>query len=494
MKIRFSSFICRLTAFVAVGAVLVAPVQASAAVTNQSIAAPLYAKPGSNSFWDDVRSAGSNSVPFVVANPDNGPGKAVDPAYTAALDQNAAANIRTLGYVQTNFQARNFKEAYNDINTWYQLYPQAKGIYIDLIKEGGQEEACYVSALYNHVKNIRPNDLVILGSGGHLSPTYEPYGDIFANANTDYGTYKAWKIQYKGFEDKVDYQNRFWHLIYGVSSDNYSSAFADARRNNAGWVFITDKSAPTPFSETPSFWQNEASDVGTIPSSTFPNRGKTSLPRGCISLSSSADSTVDTRTAKVSTTTSSVSVNNISPTYDSEPTTTAQVMSIPKGVNLATLEAGGWACDVNSKSCSYDKTIPASTSTAKVNVVLTAGCDYGGGDATLRLTNFAGNRWDLKLPLKPPFGCDPSSPAGKINTDKSGQLISLTTHSVETTPEIKPLGSENENQAAPKEESKKEDGSIVKSIAIAVIILILLGLGVWGFLWWHKRARYSVKL
>jgi hypothetical protein len=462
------------------------------AVTNQSIAVPLFSKPSANSFWDDARNAGSSSVPFVVANPRNGPGVKADPDYAAAITKNSNAKTRTLGYVQTNYQTRTFKDAYNDVDNWYKFYPQTSGIYIDLLKEGGQDESCYVAALYSHVKNTHPNDLVVLSPGTHISPTYEPYGDIFVNANMDYATYKSWQTQYRGFEDKPQYQNRFWHMIYGVSQDQYSAAFADVRGNNAGWVFMTDQNAPTPYSATPAFWQNEASDVGALPASAIPNRGKTSLPRGCISLSSSADSTIDTRTAKQSTTASNVSVNNTSTSFDSEATTTIKFMSMPKGVTVAGITASGWACDVNAKMCTYAGTLAASSSLPVIATSLTAGCDYAGGDAMLRLTNYAGNQWDLKIPVKAPFGCDPSTAAGKLNTDTSGLVASFTTQSQETTPEITPLGGPNTNTAEQDKVPSKKGTSIIKSIAIAVIVLILLGGGIWGFIVWRKRQRYRV--
>lgn len=481
-------------AFLLVAMALLSPLKA-AAVTNQSIAVPLFSKPGSNSYWEDVRSAGSSSVPIVIANPNNGPGPKADPVYTDAIAKNTEAKIRTLGYVQTNFQTRPFKDVYQDIDNWYTFYPQTSGIYIDLIKEGGQDEVCYAAALYSHIKNVRPNDLVILSPGTHISSAYEPYADIFVNANMDYDTYKSWRVQHKGFEDRSQYQNRFWHMIYGVDQSRYSEAFSDIRDNNAGWVFMTDKGAPTPFTATPLFWQNEASDVGVLPESAIPNRGKTSLPRGCISLSSSADSSVDTRTARQSTTTSSVTVNNTSSTYSSEPTTGIKFMSMPKGVAVTAMtSASGWSCDRNGMYCAYGGTVPASSSLPLISTTVTAGCDYAGGDALLRLTNYTGNQWDLKIPVRAPFGCDPSTPAGKLNREDSGTVATLTTQSIETTPEITPLGS---NTAVPDVQSQsaaKTSISPLKILAIIVIVLCVASLVAWGIVVWRRRSRYKVDI
>lgn len=492
MRIRITSLVSGSAALLLLALAVIAPTPALA-VTNQSIAVPLFSKPSAGTYWNDVRNAGSSSVPFIIASPSNGPGKTVDPAYTAAIAQNTAANVRTLGYVQTNYQTRTFTDAYADVDNWYKFYPQTSGIYIDLLKEGGQDEVCYVAALYTHVKNVRPNDLVVLSPSTHISPAYEPYGDIFVNAAMDYDTYKSWQTQYKGFEDKTQYQNRFWHQVYGVGPDEYSSAFADIRSNNAGWVFMTDKTAPTPFGATPSFWQNEASDVGALPASIIPNRGKTSLPRGCISLSSSADNTVDTRTAKQSTTTSMVTVSNVSSGYNSEPTTTMKFISLPKGVTVTAMQASGWNCDLAAKTCTYGAVIPASSSPPVISTGLAATCEYAGGDALLRLTNYAGNRWDLKVPVRAPFGCEASTAASKLNSDTSGLVADLTTQSQETTPEIIPLGG-NDAKSTEQTAPRAKGTSAAKTAAVVVIVLALIGLGVWAVWLVHKRNRYSVKL
>lgn len=492
MKINLTSVASRLLALAAVAVIVFVP-QAALAVTNQSLAVPLYARPDSGSYWSDITEAGALTVPFVVASPNNGPGGAPDPVYTAAINKNAVANIRTLGYIQTNYQARTFKDAYNDINTWYQFYPNTKGIFIDLVKEGSAPEVCYVAALYTHVKNIRPNDTVVLSPGTHISAAYEPYGDIFVTASTDYGSYQNWRTQYAGFEDKQSYQNRFWHMIHGVNAEDYSSAFDLVRANNAGWTYITDKTSPTPFASTPAFWSSEKNDVANLPASSIPNRGKTPLPRGCISLSASAENTVDTTVPKQSNTKSIVTVNNTNQTYDSEPITQMQVLSMPNGVTLPAIAGEGWTCTRSEKTlCNFEANLPARSST-KLSTTFQADCNYESGEAVLRLLNYAGNQWDTKVPIRPPIGCDPSTPAGKINKDATGQVLSLTTQSEETTPDITPLGSD---QSVP---DKKDETVASQSSSTKILVIVILGLLVIGIIALlaiilHRRNRYKVEL
>jgi len=494
MKINIKSFCSSLAALLALGVMVLPQTVAATTVTNQSLAIPMFQNPAKGTFWNDVAAVGSSSVPFVVANPRNGPGTAAEPAYINSIANAANNGTRTLGYVQTNFQARPFKDVQTDADGWYRVYPNVRGIYVDLVKEGQAEDVCYVSALYSHIKNNHPNDLVVLNPGNHISQAYEPYGDVFLNAQSDYGTYQNWTPQYRGFEDKASYQNRFWHVIYNTTSDNYSNAFTLARNNNAGWVYITDQKAPTPFIAAPSYWQTEKDDVNTLPSSSIPNRGLTTLPRGCISLSSSADNTIDTTALKQTTVTSNVTINNTSTQYDSEPATKMQVLSMPSGASLQSIAGANWNCDMNAKSCSYGATLPAATSTGLASVVR-ADCTYSKGNAKLRLTNYAGNRWDLDIPIQPPAGCDASTAAGKVNPSSTGQITQLTTLSVETTPQIKALGEENAPTLQQKTLQPAKKGlSAIKITAIIVIAIILLGgagFGVWY--WYQHRDPYRIR-
>lgn len=475
-------------------AVLLAP-QMVQAVANQSIAVPVYERPDKNSLWADVTAAGSSSVPFMVANVQEGPGTTTDPAYLAAINKNSAAGIRTLGYVQTNYQARPFKDAYSDIDSWYRLYPGTKGIMIDLVKEGSAPEVCYVAGLYSHVKNTRPDDLVVLNPGTHISSAYEPYGDIFVNAAMDFATYQSWRPQHIGFEDKQANENRFWHLIYGASSTNYNAAFEQSRSNNAGWVYVTDKTAPAPFTATPSYWQSEITDINVLAGSTIPNRGKTALPRGCISLSASAESTVDTTKPKQSTTVSNMTVSNTSTTYASEPLTQLQLATVPAGVSVAALRGDTWNCRAEPEKsvCDYTAVLAPSAAAPKVTATLQVSCDYAGGDVMARLVNYAGNQWDVSIPVRAPIGCDPATPAGMLNKDTTGQVLTFTTQSVETTPDIAPLAGPEIVPDIKAEDTKKG----LPAIAVAGIIIagtiIVAGIII-GVIAFYRSRRYKVDI
>jgi hypothetical protein len=376
----------------------------SAAVTNQSIAVPMYEYPTIGTFWDDITGVGGDDLPFVIVNPANGPGASVDPTYTAEIAENTTDGIRSIGYVYTTYQTRNFQEVYDDIDDWYQLYPGISGIFIDLIEDNTPQELCYAAGLYNHVKNVHPSDLVILNPGTNINPSYEPYGDIFMNAENTLAVYQAsWQPMYPGWDDNPAYQNRFWHAIHTTGGGGLATALSLTRANNAGWVYITDDVMPNPYKVTPTYWNTEVSDVATLPDSTIPNRGKTQLPSGCQDVTASASNATTTAAQQV-TTTSTITVANSSSTYNIEPTTRL-TFTLPAGVTFASGTGTNWTCNTVAAICDHTATINASQNAPAVLGAFTASCGYSSGTVGATLSNFAGNSSSFTIPVSRPADC-----------------------------------------------------------------------------------------
>jgi hypothetical protein len=376
----------------------------SAAVTNQSLAVPMYEYPTIGTYWDDITGAGASALPFVIVNPGSGPGASVDPIYTAEIAENTSDGIRSIGYVYTSYQTRNWQDVYDDIDDWYTMYPGISGIFIDLVADNVGDDLCYMAGLYNHVKNEHPNDLVILNPGTYISMNYEPYGDIFMNAENTYAVYQAnWTPQFPGWDDNPLYQNRFWHSIHTLDSSDYTAALNLTRNNNAGFVYLTDDVMPNPYRVTPTYWNTEISDVTSLPASTIPNRGKTQLPSGCRDLTATAtDSTIPGATQ--TTTASNITVANTSADYAAEPTTKI-AFSMPSGVTLNAGTGTNWTCNTTTGECSYGASIAASGSAAVLGASFVADCDYTSGNITGTVSNFAGNTSTVTVTPERPNDC-----------------------------------------------------------------------------------------
>ena len=379
----------------------------SAAATRQSLAVPMYQYPTIGTFWSDVIGSASAHLPFVIVDDANGTFVSADPNYTAQINTNTAAGVRSIGYVHDDYQARTFTDVYHDIDNWYVQYPGISGIFIDLVKNGTAADRCHLALLSEHVKVNHPNDLLILNFGSNVSPDYEPYGDIFLNAENDYTTLSTlWTVGFPGFEDNPAYENRFWQIAHTTTSGNYAAALSMMRSRNAGWIYITDDTMPNPYDTTASYWSTEVNDVNTgLPASAIPNRGIAALPAGCQDLTPTAAAPTVTTTARKTTTNSNVTFSNGSSLYAVDPGTKASFV-LPAGVTLASASGGtNWTCNTGTNTCTYGTTVAASGTSAVLGASFDAGCSYTGGNVAGTLTNFAGNTSSFSVALTKPADC-----------------------------------------------------------------------------------------
>lgn len=378
----------------------------SAAVTNQSIAIPVYQYP-TLPFWNDITAAGSQ-IPFVVVNPASGPGVAVDPNYTNQIATNTTAGQRSIGYVDSNYQTRPIANVLADIDQWRTLYPGITGYMIDRVSTGSAADLFYTAYIYNYIKAKYPNDVVVHNFGTYTNPQYEPYGDVFINAEMDYALYNSsWTVPTDGFQDNPAYQNRFWHILHTTSGSDLAAALTKTRNSNAGWVYITDDVLPNPYDDTPTYWSTELTNVGTLPASTIPNRGQTALPATDLLLTPHR-----ALTPTIGSTQNNyevvLSVENTSTTYSAISPTTV-TFSLPAGASLANASGTGWSCVGN--TCTYANDIAPATSSADLTVSFAIGCDFSSGNIGLTYEIFAGNTTTDSISVSGPTACGAESPA-----------------------------------------------------------------------------------
>lgn len=386
-----------------------------AATSTQSIAIPVYEYPTLPGLWSDIDAAGGTQVPFVIVNPASGPGVSANSDYTTRIADNTAASIKSVGYVDTNYQARPIADVMNDIDTWYTLYPGIQGIMFDRVNYVNDSSVCYSAYAYNYAKIKHQNDPVIQNFGTYTTPAYEPYGDIFINAEMDHALYQTWVLPVDGFQDNPAYSNRFWHLIHTTDSTDFASALTQTRNNNAGWVYITDDTMPNPYSASPTYWNTELTGVGTLPASTIPNRGLTDLPAGCL------DRTVNIAPTQAgNTTAATLSVSNDSTTYDL-PSTTEVTFDLPAGVTLNSATGAGWTC--TGITCTYGSAIAAGTVTNDLTASFTADCFYQSGAITVMTTTFPQTEVTSTIPIAPEADCA-SSTASSSSGSTTAELAS----------------------------------------------------------------------
>lgn len=109
---------------------------------------PLYIYPGEDPeanrayrlLTETARSYPTLSV-IAIVNPDNGPGRAVDPAYQRGVAYLAEHGVTVAGYVAEGFGERSLRKLRREIRAWSRLYPEVELIFLDETEAYEEESA-----------------------------------------------------------------------------------------------------------------------------------------------------------------------------------------------------------------------------------------------------------------------------------------------------------------------------------------------------------------
>lgn len=133
---------------------------------------PLYIYPSNQgASWAPIVSAVKTNPlakTIMVVNPGNGPGKSVDPNYSAAIETLSSAGIPMAGYVFTKYGARPLDSVVDDLSVWSKLYPKVSAIFVDnMANKPGLEN--YYTRLTGSAKSLGYR--MVMGNPGSPIPT-----------------------------------------------------------------------------------------------------------------------------------------------------------------------------------------------------------------------------------------------------------------------------------------------------------------------------------
>jgi hypothetical protein len=215
---------------------------------------PAYFYPSPTLLWDSATAAGGG-VSFMVANPNNGPGSALNGDYAIAIARAQAAGVRVMGYVYTSYGARSAAAVKADVATWKQFYG-VTDIFFD--------EASDVSSKLAYYQDIVNTVHATSGAEAMLNPGVNVdsgYGDVADIINIFEGTPSAY-TQFQPAAWTANYPaSKFANLIYGASTSSLTSVLAQSVTRRAGYVYITNDTLPNPWDTLPSYWTTEVAQV-----------------------------------------------------------------------------------------------------------------------------------------------------------------------------------------------------------------------------------------
>lgn len=252
----------------------------------QSLLVPAYKYPTTwtqDPYWDTIIAAGGLTVPYVIVNPNNGPGSVVNPDYTVQVRSNTAAGIKNIGYAYLSYQSRPLTDVKQDIDRWHALYPETAGFFLDEVDASNPASLCYMSQVFNYIKTKWPSDIVVANPGVHINDEFAPYADIFVTFEGDSEAYLgSYQSPTSHFELQQTNTHRLMHIIHGVAPSDYSVVVETSRERGAGWLYVTDDTMPNPYDTLPTNFTQLANELSATPSVPLATRPAQPPMSGCV--------------------------------------------------------------------------------------------------------------------------------------------------------------------------------------------------------------------
>jgi hypothetical protein len=225
---------------------------------------PAYFYPGDKGLQQWDRLIESSDAPGLVAivNPKSGPGDEANRSYAEVIDRATKAGITVIGYVSTGYARRPLAGVKADVDRWVRFYPRIAGIFFDE-QASGADQVAYYAALYEQVRHVLPEGLVVTNPGTLCAEEYlsRPATDVGCLAevarNLDDYRVPSWAARYRA--------SRFCALIQGVASlDRMKRYVREMPDKKFGYCYITDATGPNPWNRLPSYWEAEVAAVRRV--------------------------------------------------------------------------------------------------------------------------------------------------------------------------------------------------------------------------------------
>lgn len=209
-----------------------------------SLLIPLYVHPAEDpGAWHRLITAADRTY-AVVLNPANGPGTGPDQAFAAVADALRAAGARLLGYVDTDYGARDPSAVTADARRHREWYA-VEGCFLDRVTAGPDG----LPGCRRLVRSLRRTGArtVVLNPGVDPAPGYVRLADLTVTFEGHWSTYVA--AFSRSARAKPPPPERLCHLVYGVPEALVPLAVRTAQDRGAGICGPVTGELPNPWAE-----------------------------------------------------------------------------------------------------------------------------------------------------------------------------------------------------------------------------------------------------
>lgn len=220
-----------------------------------SIAVPAYVNPPDSVYWQSVIEA-VPKVRDVIVNPNSGPGAAVSQPYVQLIRTLRDAGIRVLGYIPTEYGARDPALVSGEIDRWREWYG-VDDIFFDeatAVAEGIPTYAAYAATVHEAGGHVVLNPGLIPDRG------YFEFADAVVTFEDPVDAYFNIKEPPEWLRSET--RTEVWHIVSTAPQDRLGEVVDRARQYGADHIYVTDDVEPNPYDSLPSYWGAKLDAVG----------------------------------------------------------------------------------------------------------------------------------------------------------------------------------------------------------------------------------------
>jgi hypothetical protein len=164
-----------------------APNAACTSGTSKTLLVPYYEHPAVRPAEWDALVAAAPRLYGVVLNPASGPGDRPDPAFAAVAGRLRAADVRVLGYVDTDYGRRPLTDVLRELTRHHDWFG-TDGTFLDQVA-ATESEFGYYRRLATAVRGLGPGPLV-LNHGTAPHPSYARVADVLVTFEGTWAGYR----------------------------------------------------------------------------------------------------------------------------------------------------------------------------------------------------------------------------------------------------------------------------------------------------------------
>ncbi|HVC96815.1 MAG TPA: spherulation-specific family 4 protein [Pirellulales bacterium] len=222
--------------------------------------------------WAAMTTAAGEISLTAVFNPDSGPlpGPA-DPNYVNALTNLENAGGRVIAYIPTGYGTTLLTTVESEATLYLSQYGSLiNGFFIDqMTNDNSPGHLTYYHDLYTYLKGVNSAFEVIGNPGaptdpGYLAPATQGADALVTYENNDLTQpYTASPPSSWVFASPA---SDFVNIVYNQSTVAGMVADVNATPSyNVGSVYVTDQTVPNPYSQLPSYWDQEVAAIQALP-------------------------------------------------------------------------------------------------------------------------------------------------------------------------------------------------------------------------------------